>query len=310
MEGFSETLSRHSLALERGTTTTLQVNVGRLCNQSCRHCHLNAGPGREEIMSRRTVDDVIAYASRGAFTTVDVTGGAPELLPDLPHLLQGMSSIPGNLVLRTNLTALRGDRLDSLVQLCSRLGVTLIASFPSLSGSQADAQRGDGTWDRSLETLRKLNSCGYGMPGTGLELNLVVNPAGAFLPPGQCQLQERYRRDLKRRWDISFNTLYSFANVPLGRFRNWLIRSGNYEQYMNKLSGSFNPATLTGLMCRSLVSVSWDGHLYDCDFNQAAGLCLGGSPVHVSAADSPPAPGTPVAVGDHCFACTAGTGFT
>jgi len=310
MEGFSETLSRHDLALERDATATLQVNVGRLCNQSCRHCHLNAGPGREEIMSRRTVDDVVAYASRGGFATVDITGGAPELLPDLRHLLQGMSSISGNLVLRTNLTALGGSELDSFVEFCGRLGVTLIASFPSLSENQADSQRGEGTWNRSLETLRKLNSSGYGIPGTGLELNLVVNPAGAFLPPGQCQLQERYRRDLKRRWDIDFNTLYSFANVPLGRFRNWLIRSGNHEQYMDKLSGCFNPATIPGLMCRTLVSVSWDGHLYDCDFNQAAGLCLGGSPVHVSVADSPPSPGTPVAVGDHCFACTAGTGFT
>jgi len=310
METFTETIAQHGLVLERGSTTALQVNVGRLCNQSCRHCHLDAGPEREEIMSPGTVDEVVAYTSRGAFKAVDITGGAPELLPALRPLLQGMSSVCGHIVLRTNLTALQGSELVSFVEFCRGLRVTLVASFPSLSASQADAQRGDGMWDRSINTLRALNSYGYGIPGTGLELNLVVNPAGAFLPAGQCQLQERYRRDLDRRWGISFNALYSFANVPLGRFRNWLIRSGNFEQYMSTLSGSFNPATMDGLMCRSMVSVSWDGLLYDCDFNQAAGLCLGGNPLHVSGFDGPPPAGTPVAVGDHCFACTAGTGFT
>ena len=310
MESFSATLEEHGLTLRRDRTGTLQVNVGLLCNQACRHCHLDAGPGRTESMSQSTVDDVVAYAGRCGFDCVDITGGAPELLPDLDRLMEGMAPLCRKLMLRTNLTALEGPDLEALIDRCRRLDVTLIASFPSLSANQADAQRGRGVWDKSIQMLRTLNRIGYGRNDTGLELNLVVNPAGAFMPPGQCGLEARYRRDLLRRWGISFTSLYSFANVPLGRFRRWLLSSGNYDQYLGKLSGSFNPDTISSLMCRSLVSVSWEGLLYDCDFNQAAGLSYGGSPTHVTSQWSPPPAGNPVAVGDHCFACTAGDGFT
>lgn len=310
METFKETISRHGLVLERGGTSTLQVNVGLLCNQSCRHCHLSAGPGRREHMSARTIEGVVAYAGRGSYDVVDVTGGAPELLPGIRDLLEGVAPFCRSLLFRTNLTALEGRALESLVDFCRSLQLTLIASFPSLSQSQADAQRGQGMWEKSLRSLRILNSYGYGVEGTGLELDLVVNPAGAFLPPPQCDLQERYRRDLARRWGVTFSSLFSFANVPLGRFRHWLLSSGNYDGYMSRLAASFNPETVPGLMCRSLVSVSWDGHLFDCDFNQAAGLHLGGAPATLGVSLSPPAPGTPIAVGEHCFACTAGTGFT
>lgn len=310
MDSFRDTISRHGLTLDRRKTGTLQINVGFLCNQVCRHCHLDAGPGRREHMSPTTIRDVIAYAARGGYDIADITGGAPELLPGLRTLLEGLSSHVGKLLFRTNLTALESAELESLVDFCRSLQVTLIASFPSMSQSQADAQRGKGMWEKSLGALKVLNRHGYGAAETDLELNLVVNPAGAFLPPPQCALQDRYRRDLARRWGISFNSLYSFANVPLGRFRRWLLKSGNYDGYMTKLAGRFNPETVSGLMCRSLVSVSWDGHLYDCDFNQAAGLPLGGSPTHISGAPSPPQEGLPIATADHCYACTAGTGFT
>jgi radical SAM/Cys-rich protein len=310
MESFSATLEEHGLTLLRDRTGTLQVNVGLLCNQTCRHCHLDAGPGRVESMSRRTVDDVVAYADRCGFDCVDITGGAPELLPDLDRLLEGMSPLCRKLMLRTNLTALEGAGLETLIDRCRSLRVTLVASFPSLNANQADAQRGRGVWEKCVRMLKTLNRIGYGLNDTGLELNLVVNPAGAFMPPGQCELEARYRRDLLRRWGISFNSLYSFANAPLGRFRSWLLSSGNYDQYLGKLAGSFNPDTVSSLMCRSLVSVSWEGLLYDCDFNQAAGLGHGDSRTHVTSQSGAPPAGTPVAVGDHCYACTAGAGFT
>jgi radical SAM/Cys-rich protein len=307
---FPAALEEQGITLTRDRASTLQVNVGLLCNQACRHCHLEAGPRRREIMSRGTMDDVIAYARRGRFSCIDVTGGAPEMVPGLDHLLQGLSRLTPRLMLRSNLTAVSESGKEALLDLCGDLQVSLVASFPSTSRSQADAQRGTGFWSQSLSALKELNERGYGRPGTGLELSLVVNPAGAFLPPDQCQVEKRFRSDLKRRWGIDFTSIFSFANVPLGRYRRWLIASGNYGRYMKKLADSFNPETVSGLMCRSLVSLSWDGHLFDCDFNQAAGLPLGGIMNHVADQAGPPAEGDLIAVGDHCYACTAGSGFT
>lgn len=310
VEPFSETLERQGFTLLKDRTTTLQVNVGLLCNQTCRHCHLEAGPGRGEIMARETMEEVIACAERGAFPCIDVTGGAPEMHPGLGGLLQGLAGHTPRLMLRSNLTAVSGGGQGELVELCRDLKVTIVASFPSTNESQADAQRGRGVWERSITALRELNDHGFGRPGTGLELNLVVNPAGAFLPAGQCTLEKKFRHDLKRRWDIDFTSLFTFSNIPLGRFRRWLLSTGNYDQYLKRLAGNFNPEALPGLMCRTLLSVSWDGYLFDCDFNQAAGLPLGGVPRHISDPGSLPARGSPIAVGDHCYACTAGSGFT
>ena len=308
--GFGATLAANGLKLLRGSTQTLQLNLGLLCNQACRHCHLSAGPQRQELMDRSTMDAVIQYQKRSKFPTVDITGGAPELNPDLPYLIRKMRPLCTDLLFRANLTALSEPGREHLLDLLIENRAAVFASFPSLNQSQADAQRGQGIFERSIVAFELLNRAGYGHEGSGLVLNLVSNPAGAFLPAGQSKTEDRFRRMLARKWGLSFNNLFVFANVPLGRFRDWLERSGNLAGYLAKLHGAFNPCALEGVMCRSLVSVNWRGYLYDCDFNLAAGLPLSGAPVHVSSLDGPPAQGSAVSVGDHCYACTAGSGFT
>lgn len=310
LETFSQVLSRYGLRLERDHAVTLQVNVGLLCNQTCKHCHLDAGPHRGETMAGKTVRDVLAYAERSRFEVIDITGGAPELNAHIFELVDGCASMTSRLMFRSNLSALQSPRGKELLKRLEAGRITIVASFPALNVKQADAQRGDGIFKKSIEVIQQLNALGYGEPGTGLELNLVSNPAGAFLAPSQKQAEERFRKILKSKWNIHFNHLFNFANVPLGRFRQWLMASGNLEGYMKKLSQSFNPCALDGLMCRTLVSVSWDGYLFDCDFNIAAQLGLGGKTVHISEMNGPPSPGTPIAVDDHCYTCTAGAGFT
>ena len=310
VEPFGQTLAKHGLSLTRENTTTLQINVGLLCNQACRHCHLEAGPHSEEVMSAETVDQVVALAQRFPFEIIDITGGAPEMNPNLVDMIERLSGITPRLMLRSNLTALANGERDYLIDACKQHRVVIVASFPSLNEAQAESQRGKGVFQESLEVLRKLNSLGYGKPGSGLELNLVSNPTGAFLPSSQEQLEKRFRHVLKNKWGIVFNNLFCFANVPLGRFRRWLEQSGNLERYLQKLATSFNPCAIEGLMCRSLISVSWDGDVFDCDFNQAAGLYMGGKKTHISDLNELPEPGEPIAVSHHCYTCTSGAGFT
>jgi radical SAM/Cys-rich protein len=306
---FKVTLAQHNLRLARDVTHTLQVNLGFLCNQVCRHCHLDAGPGRRENMDAETVDAVIAYAARSNFETIDITGGAPELNSHLPRLIEEISPHAARLMLRSNLSAMK-DKLPDLVDLLQRHRVAIVASFPSVNMTQSDSQRGEGIFQESIGVLQQLNTIGYGSSKSKLTLDLVSNPAGAYLPPPQEQAEKRFHQVLKSKWGIVFNNLYNFANVPLGRFRDWLLRSNNFENYLSKLSSSFNTCAVEGLMCRSLVSVGWDGHLYDCDFNLARGLPMGGRKIHVSDMDAPPDPGSPIATADHCYTCTAGSGFT
>ena len=306
---FNLTLAEHQLKLKRDETHTLQINMGFLCNQVCRHCHLDAGPGRKENMNLDTVHAVVDYAERSGFDTIDITGGAPELNPHLAHLIQKISPHAKRIMLRSNLSALN-SRFNDLVELLKSHSVVIVASFPSLNLTQTDGQRGKGIFQESVNALKKLNDVGYGLNGSGLELNLVSNPTGAFLPPSQDQTEKRYHQILKEKWGIRFNHLYSFANVPLGRFRQWLVKSNNFNGYIQKLYSNFNPCAVDGLMCRSLVSVSWDGYLYDCDFNLARGLYLGGQKIHVSQMQGPPGPGSLIATADHCYTCTAGSGFT
>ena len=306
---FKTTLAEHNLELVRRPTDTLQINLGYLCNQVCKHCHLEAGPKRTENMNSATVDEVVAYAGRGRFKTVDVTGGAPEMNPNLIDLVEKLSAVGPKIMLRSNLTALK-ERMDQLMTPLKAHQVSIITSFPSLNEFQSDSQRGKGVFDETIETIKMLNTEGYGNNGNGLELNLVSNPTGAFMPSNQEQAEKRFHEILERKWGITFNSLFNFANVPLGRFRNWLINSGNFESYMQKLVSSFNPCSVDGLMCRTLVSVSWDGYMYDCDFNLARGLNMCGKKVHVSEMPGPPEPGTPIATADHCYTCTAGAGFT
>lgn len=309
MNRFQQTLAAHALCLTRERATTLQINVGRLCNLACRHCHLDAGPGRSEVMSAATMDDVISLARRHSFNVIDITGGAPELVPGIASFLARLVPFTPRLMLRTNLLLLLAEENQDLLALCREHKVILVASFPSTNKGQTEAQRGRGVWDRSIQSLRQLNGLGYGKDGSGLELYLVSNPTGAFLPVDQCAAERKFRADLARKWGIAITGLFTFANVPLGRFRTWLHDSGNYDAYMAKLRDRFNPATITGLMCRSMLSVSWDGYLYDCDFNLAAGLPYSGEPVHASAALDI-REGIAVMTDDYCFACTAGSGFT
>lgn len=307
---FAHALHRYGIELKRARTTVLQVNVGLLCNLACKHCHLEAGPHRREVMDLRTMQEVAAFAKRGLLDVVDITGGTPELNEDMVAFIEMLSALGKTIMFRSNLTVLANGLHQELLETCRRHRVIIVGSLPSLNTVQVEAQRGAGVLDKSITALKKLNSMGYGQPESGLQLDLVSNPTGAFLPPPQQQIEKKFRPDLKKKWGIVFSNLYTFANVPLGRFRGWLLASGNFEKYMEKLASSFNPCTLEGLMCRKLVSVSWDGYMYDCDFNLAARIPLGGARNHISNLAGPPSPETPIAVSDHCYACTAGAGFT
>ena len=308
--GFDQTLKNHGLSLKRGKTITCQVNLGLLCNQVCKHCHLSAGPGRKELMDLNTIHQVIEFQKKIKCEVVDITGGAPEMNPHLSVLILNMAPVAKTLMLRSNLSALYDANDQVLLDLLVKHRVNIVSSLPSLNLSQTDAQRGDGVFDKSIEALKLLNGMGYGKEGTGLVLDLVSNPAGAFMPPDQAIAEKRFYRVLNDKWGIVFNQLFTFANMPLGRFETWLKKKGNYDVYLNSLWKGFNPCTVEALMCRHLISISWDGYLYDCDFNQAAQLPKGNKRIHVSDLNSLGLENQEITVGNHCYACTAGSGFT
>jgi radical SAM/Cys-rich protein len=260
-------------------------------------------------MDLETVEEVVKYAERNDFETIDITGGAPELNPNLGYLIEKISPFASRIMLRSNLSVMK-DKLGDLVDLLKSYRVVIVASFPSINITQTDSQRGEGIFKESIEVLKKLNGIGYGSNDAVLELHLVSNPTGAYLPPTQEQAEKRFHQVLENKWGVVFNNLYNFANAPLGRFRQWLLKSGNFEKYIAKLSDKFNPCAVEGLMCRTLVSVSWDGYLYDCDFNLARGLAMGGQKFHVSEMKGPPKAGSQIVTADHCYTCTAGSGFT
>jgi radical SAM/Cys-rich protein len=307
---FGQALERHGVELRRDTTSVLQVNIGPICNLACRHCHLEAGPARTEWMGRQTMDEVIAAAGRFSFAGIDITGGAPEIVPDIDYLVRGLAPLTPRLMLRCNLTGLNEGAAARFLDLLREVRPIVILSVPAANASQVDALRGEGTWEKTVAAIRELNVIGYGVEGTGLELNLVSNPAGAFLPPGQQQAEKRFRAELSRKHGICFTSLFTFANVPLGRFRTYLEGSGNLDAYLQKLVDGFNPGTVSGLMCRYQLSVDWHGRLYDCDFHLVAGLAHGGGAAHIRELAELPAPGTPIPTADHCYACTVGSGFT
>lgn len=312
MESFNLYLSRQGLCLTRLKTETLQVNLGPYCNQLCQHCHLEAGPHRKEQMGSRTLEETADYARRGGFKTIDITGGAPELHSGL---LSFVSSIKkqtpeAKMMLRSNLSGLLEQGLDSHVEAFREAGVEIIASMPGYSRQELEAQRGQGVFASSIKALQGLNRYGYGRPGSGLKLDLIVNPTGAFLPSDQKETEERFRTKMQEQYGIYFNRVFTMANFPLGRFKSWLEGKGLFHSYMQLLAGSFNSCVLEAVMCRTLVSVGWDGYLYDCDFNLALGLPMGGKKVHVSEMSGPPEPGSRIVLGNHCYTCTAGSGFT
>jgi radical SAM/Cys-rich protein len=306
---FDDVLATHGLPLlTTGRIEQLQVNVGKLCNQTCAHCHVDAGPDRREAMSRETAGKVIELLRRHPIATLDITGGAPELSPQFRFLVDEAANLGRRVIDRCNLTVLELPGQADLVTYLALRKVEVTASLPSFRQAGNDAQRGDGVFEKSISALRKLNDAGYGK-GTGLVLNLVHNPVGAFLPGTQSSLERDYRRELGSRYGVVFDHLHAITNMPISRFLEFLERSGNTEHYMDLLVRSFNPAATAGVMCRSYLSVGWDGTLYDCDFNQM--LCLAvdhGAPGTVDSLLASNDLSRRVRTGLHCFGCTAGSG--
>ncbi len=289
--------------------TVLQINVGKLCNQTCRHCHVDAGPDRTEQLSRETAALCIQTLARTDIPTVDLTGGAPELNPHFRWLVEQAHGLGRHVIDRCNLSVLLLPSQADLGQFLASHRVEVVASLPYYRASQTDAQRGDGIFNKSLDALRLLNGLGYGMVGSGLTLNLVHNPVGAYLPPNQQALERQFRKELERRHGVSFNHLYSITNMPISRFLEFLLESGNYEGYMERLVNAFNPAAAKEVMCRTTLSVGWDGTLYDCDFNQMLELPIAdGPPKHIRHFDAAQLSQRPIVTRNHCYGCTAGSG--
>lgn len=291
--------------------TVFQVNLGKLCNQTCRHCHVDAGPDRQESMSRETADLCLNALANTDIPTVDITGGAPELNPNFRRLVEEARTLGRHVMDRCNLTVLLLPSQADLAEFLARHKVEVVASLPYYRPSQTDAQRGDGVFEKSVRALQLLNRLGYGIEGSGLILNLVHNPVGAFLPPKQEATEAQFKRELKRQHGLDFNRLYTITNMPISRFLEFLLESGNYEGYMERLANAFNPAAAAGVMCRYTLSVGWDGTLYDCDFNQMLDLPVArGAPRHIRDFDAQRLRHRRIVTGNHCYGCTAGSGST
>jgi radical SAM/Cys-rich protein len=287
----------------------LQMNVGKRCNQACHHCHVDAGPDRTEVMPPDVVDACLRFLEASDIPTLDITGGAPELHPSFRDIVRRATAAGRHVIDRCNLTITRLPAYADLPEFLATHHVEVIASLPSFAARQTDAQRGEGVFDDSIAALRHFNGLGYGVEGSGLVLNLVTNPVGAFLPGPQQSLERDWKRELQRRYDITFNRLYTITNMPISRFLEFLIESGNLQGYMDRLVTAFNPAAVEGLMCRYTLSVGWDGRLYDCDFNQMIDLgTAAGSPQTIFDATPQKLAARRIVVGPHCFGCTAGAG--
>jgi radical SAM/Cys-rich protein len=299
--------------LRRRVLNTLQVNLGYTCNQSCLHCHVNAGPNRTEQMDAETVDLVLAVVDARGIATIDLTGGAPELNRHFRRLVAAARARGAEVIDRCNLTILLEPRQEDLAEFLAAQRVCVVASLPCYSAENVDRQRGDGVFDRSIRALRKLNALGYGVDGSGLALDLVYNPQGPTLPPPQAALEADYRQQLGENFGIVFNRLFTLANMPIARFGSTLISKGQFAGYMAKLRSAHRDENLEGVMCRTLVSVDWQGNLYDCDFNQMLGMAMrdGGrraARLHLRDLLERPFDDNPIATADHCYGCTAGQG--
>lgn len=287
-----------------------QVNVGKMCNQVCKHCHVDAGPDRKEIMTRDTMQQILDAMDGMPVKTVDLTGGAPEMNPDFRWFVEELSKKGAEIIVRCNLTIiLANPKYHDLPEFFKKHKVNVVSSLPSFTARRTDAQRGDGVFNKSIEALKMLNAVGYGKEGTGLQLDLVYNPSGAYLPDDQSILESEFKGRLKDGFDIEFNNLYSITNLPVSRFLDYLLNSGNYEDYMSELANAFNPIAAEGVMCRNMVSIGWDGYLYDCDFNQMLDLKLNhGAPNHIKDFDWQKVLNREIIINQHCFGCTAGAG--
>jgi len=298
-------------ALRRMPLETLQVNLGYLCNQTCLHCHVNAGPTRKEIMTRDTIDEILSYLAQSNIKTLDLTGGAPEMNPHFRDLVSGARTLGIKVIDRCNLTILSEEGYEGLAEFLAEQQVEVVASLPCYLEDNVNAQRGKGVFHDSIEGLKNLNALGYGKADSDLILNLVFNPQGAALPPSQESLQASYKTHLKEHYGIEFNQLFTITNMPIKRFGSMLISKGPFKEYMALLRNSYNRDTLGDVMCRSTLSVDWQGYLYDCDFNQMLGLAapLDKKPrTHISELSAIDVEGQAIVVKDHCYGCTAGQG--
>jgi len=307
---FETRLEQASLGPLRATgITVFQINVGKLCNQTCRHCHVDAGPDRLETMSLETAKYCIQALANTDIPTIDITGGAPELNAQFRWLVEQARALDRHVMDRCNLSVLLLPSQADLAEFLAHHHVEIIASLPSFQASQTDAQRGEGMFEKSLEALHLLNRFGYGRPNSSLLLNLVHNPVGAFLPPKQESLEAQFKKELRARYGIEFNRLYTITNMPISRFLDFLIESGNYDQYMTRLANAFNSDAAAGVMCHHTLSVGWDGRLYDCDFNQMLELPVDhGAPSHIRDFDATQLHRRQIVTRNHCYGCTAGSG--
>lgn len=306
---FQSVLKERSLSLRSNSLEILQINVGKLCNQACKHCHVDASPNRTEIMTRETIAQCLSFLKKYNIPTLDITGGAPEMIPDFRFIVTEARAAGAEVIVRHNLTVMFEKGNEDLPEFFADNNVEVVCSLPYFLQQQTDSQRGDGVFDKSIEALRRLNRVGYGLENENLKLNLVYNPVGAFLPPDQEAIEADFRRELKTRYDIEFNNLYTITNMPIARYLDWLRTSGNEQAYMQRLINAFNPGTIDGLMCRNTLSVDWLGNLYDCDFNQMLEMHIAPNlSQHISEFELAEFEDRQIMTNDHCFGCTAGSG--
>tara|TARA_R110001592_G_scaffold307299_3_gene581045 strand:- start:70015 stop:71055 length:1041 start_codon:yes stop_codon:yes gene_type:complete len=307
---FAEKISAEGLLpLKPKDLSIFQVNVGKMCNQVCSHCHVDAGPDRKEIMTRETMDQCLAILKDSTFTTVDLTGGAPEMNPDFRYFVEEIHKLGKHIIVRCNLTIIVANKkYYDLPEFFKKHDVEVVSSLPHYTSGKTDRQRGDGVFDASIKALNMLNAVGYGKVDSGLTLNLVYNPSGAFLPGNEQELERDFKKKLKEDFDIEFNSLFAITNLPVSRFLEYLIVSENYEEYMEQLVDAYNPAAAHNVMCRNTISISWDGYIFDCDFNQMMDMKVDADSKHISSYNADALLNRSIIVDQHCFGCTAGAG--
>ena len=288
----------------------LQINVGYMCNQVCEHCHVDAGPDRKEIMTRETMEQCLEVIRRTGAHTLDLTGGAPEMNPDFRWFVEEASKAGiADFIVRSNLTIMKANKkYYDLPEFFARYNVHVVSSLPHYTRGKTDKQRGDGVFDKSIQALRDLNQVGYGIPGSGLKLDLVYNPSGAFLPGDQTALEADFKKALWEDFGIEFNNLFTITNLPIARFLDYLVASENYEDYMTALVDAYNPVAVQNVMCTNTISVSWNGWLYDCDFNQMLGLKVSSRVKHIRELREDMLQDREIVISQHCYGCTAGAG--
>ncbi len=307
---FRERIVELGITLTATSVEILQVNVGKMCNQTCKHCHVDAGPDRKEIMTRDTMQLCLDVLKDTDIKTVDITGGSPELNPHFRWFVEKLHKLGKAIIVRCNLTIIVANpKYHDLPEFYRKYNVEVVSSLPYFSARRTDSQRGEGVFEKSIKALKMLNEVGYGIDKSGLTLNLVYNPTGAFLPDNQEHLEVEFKTRLWDGYGISFNSLYAITNLPISRFLNYLLVSDNYQQYMVELSNAFNPEAVDGVMCKNTLSISWDGYIYDCDFNQMLNLKVNGNtPKHIRDFDLRKLNNREIVVNQHCYGCTAGAG--